>query len=114
MLVGHADIDGEPAVGVEPEHGSRQGRGRLGDLTPGAGRGAGGGGARMREMRLDLTPHARHLFADRVGELGLARGARALGFVRQDGERRLQPVREIPGPAPLRAGPPDRGGRAGG
>ncbi len=51
----------------------------------------------MREVRLHLTLHPLHLFADRLGEVVLARAGRPLGFVRQDGERGLQTVREVAG-----------------
>ena len=48
-------------------------------------------------MIVHLPPHAIHLLADRRGQLALAGALGALGFVREHGERRLQPVREIAG-----------------
>ena len=62
-----------------------------------AGRRARRGGARVREVVVDLPAHALDLLRDRRGELGLAGGRGALGLLRQHRERRLQAVREIAG-----------------
>ena len=55
----------------------------------------GGGGARVGEVIVDLPPHPLDLLAHRLREIGVAERRRALGFLRQHGQRRLQPVREI-------------------
>ena len=53
--------------------------------------------ARLREVIVDLAAHPSHLLRDRRRELVLTRGLRALGFLREDRQRRLQSVREIAG-----------------
>ena len=51
----------------------------------------------MREVVVDLPLHATHLLADGGGEIVLPRGARTFRLVCENGERRLQSVRQIPG-----------------
>ena len=91
-----ADVDGEPAVGVEPPHRPRQSVRRLRDRAPGAGCGAGRRGAGVREVRVHLASHALDLLrSTAAASSSLARGGGAVGFVRQHRERRLQAVREV-------------------
>ena len=53
--------------------------------------------ARVREVIVDLPAHAIDLLRDGGGHLELAGSPRALRLVRKDGERRLQPVRQVAG-----------------
>ena len=69
-------------------------------------------GARVGEVIVDLPPHAIDLLLNRGGDLGLARSPRALGFMRQDGERRLQAVGEVAGLGDRAAARPAPDGRA--
>ena len=50
----------------------------------------------MREVVFDVAAHALELFAERRRQLGLSCRLGALRFVREDRERGLQPVREVP------------------
>jgi hypothetical protein len=49
----------------------------------------------VRQVVLDLPPHALDLLPDLGGELGMPGGCGTLRFLRQYGERRLQPVGEV-------------------
>ena len=49
----------------------------------------------MREVILDLPAHPLDLLVDGGRQVGVARGGGALRLLGQDGERRLQAVREI-------------------
>jgi len=51
----------------------------------------------VREVVVDLPPHALHLRRHRRGELQVARGGGAVGVARQHGQRRLEAVRQVAG-----------------
>ncbi len=105
MVARDAHVDGKTAVGMETEHRARQAIRRLRDLTLCARRRAGRGGAGVRQVRFDLTPHPFHLLGHGVCPLLLSRGGSPVGFVGQHGKRRLEAVREVARP---RDGSPHR------
>ncbi len=86
----------EPALGVQALERAHQPFGRSRDRAADGGVGARAGGARLGQVVLDLAPHPLDLLFDRRRELGLPRLPRPLGLLREDGERRLEAVREIP------------------
>jgi hypothetical protein len=51
----------------------------------------------MRQMIVDVAPHAIDLLMDIRGNLFLARRSQLLGQVREHGQRRLQTLRKIAG-----------------
>ena len=70
---------------------------RFGDDASRARRGARCRRARLREVVVDLPPHAIDLLLDRLRQLAVTGGAGALRFLRQHRERCLETVREIAG-----------------
>ena len=80
---------------MEPQEGAREGLRGLEHVAARAGRCARRGRARVREVVLDLTAHSLDLLRDPGRHVGLAARGGALGLVREDGQRRLQAVREI-------------------
>ena len=96
MLWRDIEANREPALGVQALERAHEPFGRGRDRAADGGVGACSGGACLRQVVLDLPPHPLDLLLDRRRELGLPRLPRPLGLLREDRERRLEAVREIP------------------
>jgi hypothetical protein len=70
---------------------------RLPDRTSGAGDGARRRRARVRQVVVDLPPHALDLLIDLCGELLMSCRSHLLRLVRQHRQRRLQAMRQVAG-----------------
>ena len=84
-----------PTLGVETAERPRQSVRRFPDRAERSCRCARRRGARVREVIVDLPPHAIDLLLNGGSNLRLAGSPRPLRFVRNDGKRRLQAVRQV-------------------
>ncbi len=88
--------DAQTAIRMEAFERAGQRLGRLADTGGRARRGTRGGGPCLRQVIVDLALHALDLCDERIGKVRLPGSTRALGFVEQHRERRLQTVGEVP------------------
>ena len=95
QIVRYAYVDGDSTLGIETMQRPRQSVRRFLDRTVRSCDCARRRGARMGEVIIDLPSHAIDLLLNGGGNLGLARCPRPLRLVRNDGERRLQAVRQV-------------------
>ena len=95
-----------PRSALQAQEGANQRAGCVVQIAARAGHGSGGGGSRLGKVVFGLAAHAVDLLLDRRRQVLMSCGRHAPGFVREDGERRLEAVREVAG---LRDRPRDGG-----
>ncbi len=97
MRRGPIDLDADTSFGMQPLKRAGKSFGRCGDRRARRRRRGGGGRSRVRQVKVDLPPHALDLLIDLRGKLPMSCRARLLRLVRQHCQWRLQAMREVAG-----------------